>query len=72
MSLALTLPLVALGREAVKKAVDAAQAMAAARATIASAGNSLGQDGRAARGNRQAAARNLDSMTTRISSRASP
>jgi hypothetical protein len=43
MSLALTLPLVALGTEAVKKANDAARAMALLRATIASTGNSSGK-----------------------------
>jgi hypothetical protein len=43
MSIALTLPLVALGREAVKKAVDAGQAMLLLKATIASAGNASGK-----------------------------
>jgi hypothetical protein len=43
MSLALTLPLVMLGREAVKKATDAAQAMLLLRATIASTGNASGK-----------------------------
>jgi hypothetical protein len=43
MSLALTLPLVALGRESVKKATDAAQAMLLLRATIASTGNASGK-----------------------------
>lgn len=43
MSLALTLPLVALGREAVKKAEDAGQAFLLLRATIASAGNASGK-----------------------------
>lgn len=43
MSIALTLPLVALGREATKKATDAAKAMNLLEATIASAGNASGK-----------------------------
>jgi hypothetical protein len=43
MSIALTLPLVALGREATKKAADAAQAFGLLQATIASAGNASGK-----------------------------
>lgn len=43
MSIALTLPLVALGTEAVKKANDANQAIALLNATIASAGNASGK-----------------------------
>jgi septal ring factor EnvC (AmiA/AmiB activator) len=43
MSLAITLPLVALGREATKKAVDAAQAFSLLQATIKSTGNASGK-----------------------------
>jgi hypothetical protein len=43
MSIALTLPLVALGAEAVKRSTDAKQAMASLQATIASTGNASGK-----------------------------